>query len=83
MIKDFECIKCGHCCKTIPMKKYYFVGIEVLSSDFLTSYDTPCPYFNSGLCSIYDKRPKTCRDYPCDENVAKKNGCKGSYSVKE
>jgi Fe-S-cluster containining protein len=24
-----------------------------------------CPMFNSGLCTIYDARPQTCRDYDC------------------
>lgn len=79
MIKDFECIKCGRCCKTIPMKKYHFSGIEKLDSDLFTDYDPPCPYFQNGKCSIYDDRPEACKDYPYNEAVALKWGCRGKW----
>lgn len=66
------CERCGWCCRTL--------GIQVVPEDILIMGDAsgvkyvgndefriilPCKYQNEdGTCSIYDKRPSSCRTYP-------------------
>ena len=70
------CIDCGMCSDGTM---YRWVGLregdqlEPLSSagavfvarDAETLFQLPCPAFRGGCCSIYESRPKICRDYRC------------------
>ena len=85
MIEDFKCIKCGHCCKTIPIQKMHFVdiGMEKHSGNPFAFNDAPCKYFKDNCCSIYEKRPDACKDYPYNLDVAIKTRCKGYHKGKK
>jgi len=51
-----ECIKCGTCCIA--------ADISTLNKPL----GVKCQYLtNDNLCSIYEERPKVCRDYEPDE----------------
>ena len=45
-----KCGSCTACCHYLGIKE---IGV------------TPCPHEKCSSCEIYDKRPKTCRDYNC------------------
>ena len=54
MNKDFNCDKCGKCCKNLDKSNQY---------NDLDRGDGICKYFDldTNLCCIYDTRPLKCR----------------------
>lgn len=52
-MSDFECSKCGLCCKSLK-KQQSILG-------FLDRGDGVCMYLKDNLCSIYENRPDVCR----------------------
>lgn len=74
-----SCKKCGQCCKQIrskgmrnekdlklmqfflPHYKRFFISGADVDGNIILS----CKYLtDEGLCGVYDKRPKLCRNYP-------------------
>jgi Fe-S-cluster containining protein len=54
--------------------------LERVESDLVPYYSTPygkCPWFDaeSRNCTIYDKRPKQCREAVPGSDVARSRGC--------
>ncbi len=88
-----ECNKCGNCCREIraeglrnekelkfmqlifPHYKRFFITGKDENNNIILS----CKYLNNnGECSVYDNRPKLCRDYPKKSislNLAMPDGC--------
>lgn len=73
------CDQCGWCCRNIGKIELQKSDISRIGSFRNVSYrsdgkynlDTPCPYINKdNKCTIYDKRPASCRNFP----LGKKNG---------
>lgn len=88
-----NCNKCGNCCREIRSdglknekelkfmqlifphyKRFYIKGKDKNNNIILS-----CKYLTSdGKCSVYNTRPKLCRDYPKKSislNLAMPNGC--------
>lgn len=76
---DVPCGACVGCCISsypIPLRPTDTRAIDAVPAE-LSAYtpngqlmmiareDGTCPMFRSGLCTIYDARPQTCRDYDC------------------
>jgi Fe-S-cluster containining protein len=77
-----ECEECCNCCRTgivsqniLSEKAIEFYRVKA----YLTIEDgnrmvfflyEPCPKLDeaTGLCTIYDERPQTCREFPTDKN---------------
>lgn len=68
-----ECGDCTACCKSYAE----VIGVEVCKTT------KKCINLKSNKCSVYENRPKTCREYTCvanslagiiDEDIAKNNG---------
>lgn len=74
-----ECSKCGKCCETIysaymySEKEFKFMQFIfpsyrrffIKGKDELGNFVFGCKYLRKdGLCSVYDKRPLMCRNYP-------------------
>jgi Fe-S-cluster containining protein len=66
-IAGFECIKCGHCCRTLSRRD------SIL----------PCPHLEGNLCSIYQDRPKACLNYPISLKLAIRTKCNGLHKGKK
>ena len=88
-----NCNKCGNCCREIrsdglknekelkfmqfifPHYKRFFITGRDENNNIILS----CKYLTpDGKCSVYDKRPKLCRDYPKKSislNLAMPNDC--------
>jgi len=78
-MEKLECKQCGACCKyiiiapSIPYDEHKewlgFHGISLVKS-FNTPWsalklEIPCKHLGEdGKCKIYDKRPKTCSNFP-------------------
>jgi uncharacterized protein len=59
--EDFENIKWYVCHKNVNV---YIDGEDVWHIEFIT----PCEFLGEkNKCGIYEKRPKICREYDCDE----------------
>lgn len=74
-----ECLKCGKCCKEIrslgmknekdlklmqfflPHYRRFFILRTEINGELVLS----CKYLDkNGLCSVYNKRPSVCKNYP-------------------
>lgn len=76
---DVPCGACVGCCISsypIPLRPEDRRAIDEVPVEFYAHTSsgqilmTPrengaCPMFHSGLCTIYDARPQTCKDYDC------------------
>jgi Na+/proline symporter/Fe-S-cluster containining protein len=81
--------KCAKCCRVIgtPLvteEEAREIGSESLMTDkgaaFVKSEGCVCTLLKDGLCSIYPKRPKGCREYPwynIDGRLYYDSGCPG------
>lgn len=73
-----DCFTCGgKCCGPLPLKISEFTKLEKrrpLKGDFrfirlsdgdmvIFTEERNCPYLKNGKCSIYEHRPKICREY--------------------
>ena len=69
------CIGCGLCCDgnlhphTIveagDEENVRNVGLSVVESRGERCFAQPCPKFSGGVCTVYDRRPNSCRRYRC------------------
>lgn len=85
MIKDFECIKCGNCCKTLTPSFFTFKEPFSINMFMKHIYDKieRCKYLDeNNLCTIYNDRPDICKTYPNTIGFAIKSNCKGNWSEK-
>lgn len=80
ILKYFECKRCGHCCRRIPVElddeevarlcKVLKINFEEFEREYLDPtangvyLKLPCPFLKENLCTIYECRPETCRFYP-------------------
>jgi hypothetical protein len=72
-----ECKDCGAlCCKACgheyavllditEVHKYKHVKSNCFGEYFIMYKNNKCPYLKDNLCSIYDNRPRRCREYSC------------------
>jgi Fe-S-cluster containining protein len=80
--KGFECrAGCSECCTLPPLKKDFLLkyqhlvktpGIKVILEFgycFALTPDYMCPFLVGGRCSVYDDRPKICRQYGQVKNM--------------
>jgi len=57
MLKNFECTKCGNCCKK--------VSFEDEEGEKVIVNNGPCKYLDkNNLCTIYESKPEVCNDFP-------------------
>jgi Fe-S-cluster containining protein len=77
MEKPNECKRCGKCCSewsglypnTEPMREYLqargFIFRQKSKEYIEAVIEFPCPQLlSTGECSVYQSRPKMCRDFP-------------------
>jgi len=86
-----DCLKekCSKCCNVIgtpvvTAEEALRIGLESLMTDkdaiFIKSDGCACTLLKEGLCSIYSRRPKGCREYPwynIDGRLYYDSGCPG------
>lgn len=62
----------------IPEAKSYIERCgkhEAYEAKYKLNYvDGRCPFFSSGLCSIYERRPQRCREFNCTNGYKIKDG---------
>lgn len=59
--QKFECGDCTLCCTALGVHNPPEPGMIGMDKDAMV----PCEYIIDGKCSIYEKRPKGCREYLC------------------
>jgi sodium/pantothenate symporter len=82
--------KCAKCCKVIGTpavtdQEAKIIGFDLLMTDssgamFVKSDGCTCTLLENGLCSIYPRRPRGCREYPwynIDGRFYYDSGCPG------
>jgi Fe-S-cluster containining protein len=88
---NFECLKnrCHKCCSNLGSPVVIPDEAEKINPDsiqkaeygmFIKSQDSVCCLLKDGLCSIYEKRPRGCREYPwynIDGRLYCDTGCPG------
>ena len=58
VFEEIDCTACANCCKTLGPDFKDEDGDKVFKA-------MPCPFLGGdNLCSIYDVRPKACREFP-------------------
>lgn len=73
----YGCFRCGLCCSVFDIEITH-QELEILqthdSSDLLDlsqlfdghyTINSPCPFYQSGKCSVYEIRPAHCRNFLC------------------
>jgi len=73
------CIGCGFCCDATlhpfseldPGDEEVAIreGLGLVDIDGKKAFAQPCPKFDCGQCSIYDRRPQVCRTYRCQLRI--------------
>lgn len=63
-----ECIKCGECCKRLSLTDRLLISLSVGS--LLIS--KKCKFLVNNLCTIHERKPKTCRDWVCGVKYLKR-----------
>ena len=58
------CGNCFKCCTILNVLN----GIHLIDGIELTVKNGVCSHLINGKCSIYEKRPRQCRDFPLNEN---------------
>jgi Fe-S-cluster containining protein len=89
---SFKCIRCGECCKDIPLyisevamfkyilqleDKWKESNLEYHEDRSLYKLKGPCPFLENSICKIYSFRPNTCRIFPLG------NECSSSLKITE
>ena len=84
--KDGKCSCCGQCCTNLlPMTSNEITRIRAYIKKhnikphnhivpYAEAYDMTCPFMDSSKhekCTIYEVRPKICREYICDKSQRK------------
>lgn len=67
---------CHECCTLPPLKKSFLLDnqhlikiqgrvdvVEMVSHCFVMTEDLMCPFLQDGICIVYAKRPRVCRQY--------------------
>lgn len=78
----FKCTQCGNCChgdvplnreevdsKIFKMKKGSKVCYSMTDMFIEGEHKQPCIYLKDNKCTIYDTRPKRCREFPWIPNI--------------
>jgi len=76
MIKNFECTKCGNCCRKLSVTLFDLEDENVPKS-LIDKYkagdeeskkiimNRPCKHLDeNNSCRIYDSKPEVCNDFP-------------------
>ena len=63
VFQEIDCTACANCCKKLPAFEAEFLQVDEDGDKVFKSM--PCPFLGGdNLCSIYDVRPKACREFP-------------------
>jgi len=64
VFQEIDCTACANCCKTLgPDFKEAVLQVDEDGDKVFKAM--PCPFLGGdNLCSIYDVRPKACREFP-------------------
>lgn len=82
---DWECCRCGACCEKFAMQRRFAPDfIEFMTAFYGRRLEESIVHVNrrcsklrydddgKAVCTIYDERPKICRDFNCDKGVGPK-----------
>lgn len=74
IINAIDCTQCGNCCRMLDVYLTEADADRLESRDHIVSAEAveewgrfaqkPCPYFDGRLCTVYERRPESCRAYP-------------------
>ena len=67
VFEEIDCTACANCCKTLgpDFKEADITRIAKYEDGDKVFKSMPCPFLGGdNLCSIYDVRPKACREFP-------------------
>jgi len=81
-LTSYKCLQCGRCCQRLILEMDYDDGQDVpeemieitrdgvkrMKQRVTESGAIQCIAFKDGKCSIYDRRPRMCREYLCIEH---------------
>jgi len=64
VFEEIDCTACANCCRSLgPDFEAEFLQVDEDGDKVFKSM--PCPFLGGdNLCSIYDVRPKACREFP-------------------
>jgi Fe-S-cluster containining protein len=75
IVQGRQCGGCTLCCKLLPVKEGFTIeevgelgkrGVKLEHTTFVKKQNVPCDHQRHGKgCSIYDKRPMSCRAWRC------------------
>jgi uncharacterized protein len=75
-----NCLRCGQCCRVLIIEiEQADIDREKSLKKYATPFgdngtymlQTPCPFLQNNMCSIYETRPDVCRDFKpmCDKCI--------------